>query len=436
MDNVGQVDTYVQDNLKRNFTVNVLDGTFFMLGMSFSSVVTVMPLYVSQLTDSPLLISLIPAIQNVGWFLPALFTAQYVERLPRKKPFVLLMTLNERIPFVGMALTALFTPILGPVLALALFFLFHIWRTFGSGFTSTPWQDMIGKIIPPRRRGTFYGLQFGAGGLAGAGGAFLAGLILQRYPFSLNFAINFGLTAIAVSISFIFLSMAREKAEKPAADRPKGREFWASLPVILRQNKNYSNYLGYRVLLVFGSMASAFVTVYGVSKLGVTDAQAGVLTFAMMAVETLAYPTLGWLGDKIGHRRTMQIAALSTGLTALVALLAPTASWYLAAYILLGLSVAATMVSNLSAIYDFCKPQEVPTYVGLTATLVAIPSFVAPLLGGVIASAASYEAVFIVSVLFSLVSLAVLVWAVREPRHAMRAEVEALEAANAVRDEM
>ena len=71
MDNVGQVDTYVQDNLKRNFTVNVLDGTFFMLGMSFSSVVTVMPLFVSQLSSSPLLISLIPAIQNVGWFLPA-----------------------------------------------------------------------------------------------------------------------------------------------------------------------------------------------------------------------------------------------------------------------------------------------------------------------------------------------------------------------------
>ena len=87
MEQARRVDSYVQNNLVRNFTVNVLDGTFFMLGMSFSSVVTVMPLFVSQLSSSPLLISLIPAIQNVGWFLPALFTAHYVEKLPRKKPF-------------------------------------------------------------------------------------------------------------------------------------------------------------------------------------------------------------------------------------------------------------------------------------------------------------------------------------------------------------
>jgi len=436
MEQARRADSYVQNNLVRNFTVNVLDGTFFMLGMSFSSVVTVMPLFVSQLSSSPLLISLIPAIQNVGWFLPALFTAQYVEKLPRKKPFVLLMTLNERIPFVGMALTALAVPLIGPTLALVLFFLFHIWRTFGSGFTSTPWQDMIGKIIPPRRRGTFYGMQFGFGGLAGAFGAGVAGRILENYPFSLNFAISFGLTAVAVSISFIFLSMARERTEKPAANRPQGRAFWASLPVILRQNRNYSNYLVYRVLLVFGAMASAFITVYGVNKLGITDAQAGTMTLVMMLVETGAYPALGFLGDHIGHRRTMQLAALSSGLTALAALLAPSAEWYVVVYILLGLSISATMVSNLSAIYDFCKPEEVPTYVGLTATLVAVPSFVAPLLGGVIASAANYETVFAIAVLFSAASLAMLIWGVREPRHEKRAEVEAFEPAGAVHDEL
>ncbi|MFN8499300.1 MAG: MFS transporter [Anaerolineae bacterium] len=436
MEQLHRVDPYVQNNLLRNFTVNILDGTFFMLGMSFSSVVTVMPLFVSQLSDSPLLISLIPAIQNVGWFLPALFTAQYVEKLPRKKPFVLLMTLNERIPFVGMALVALAVPVIGPTLALVLFFLCHIWRTFGGGLTSTPWQDMIGKIIPPRRRGTFYGMQFGFGGLAGAFGAGLAGRVLERYPFSLNFAINFGLTAVAVAFSFIFIALAREKAEKPATNRPQGRAFWASLPVILRQNRNYSNYLVFRVLLVFGAMASAFVTVFGVNKLGITDAQAGTLTLVMMLVETAAYPTFGLLGDHMGHRRTMQVAAVASGLTALFALLAPSADWYLAVYVMLGLSIAATMVSNLSAIYDFCKPEEVPTYVGLTASLVAIPSFVAPVLGGVIASAANYETVFAVAVLFSAASLAMLVWGVREPRHDKRVEAEAFEPAVAVQDEL
>src|SRR4030042_939529 len=73
-------------NLPFNFIVNVLDGGFFGLGLGFASFSTVIPLFVSTLTDSAILIGLIPAIHVVGWQLPQLFTAQRVSQQKRNKP--------------------------------------------------------------------------------------------------------------------------------------------------------------------------------------------------------------------------------------------------------------------------------------------------------------------------------------------------------------
>jgi hypothetical protein len=58
------------------------------------------PVSLCQLfTDSAVLIGLIPAIQNVGYFLPQLLMAQYCEQLARKKPFVVKVSVMERLPY-------------------------------------------------------------------------------------------------------------------------------------------------------------------------------------------------------------------------------------------------------------------------------------------------------------------------------------------------
>jgi hypothetical protein len=62
-------------NFPFNFLVNLIDGGFFGLGIGFASFVTVLPLFVSSLTDSAILIGLIPAVHVVCWQFPQLFTA-------------------------------------------------------------------------------------------------------------------------------------------------------------------------------------------------------------------------------------------------------------------------------------------------------------------------------------------------------------------------
>ena len=56
----------VRKHLRFNLAVNLMDGGFFGLGWGFGSIGTIIPLFVSHLTTSALLIGLIPSIHAVA----------------------------------------------------------------------------------------------------------------------------------------------------------------------------------------------------------------------------------------------------------------------------------------------------------------------------------------------------------------------------------
>src|SRR5512141_2945879 len=103
-----QVEQFTQKHLRYNVFFNTLDGGFFGFAIGFASFVTVLPLFVSTFTDSAVLIGLIGSLRAIGWQVPQLFTTNHVAGLRRYKPTVILMTLNERFPFVLLAGVAWF----------------------------------------------------------------------------------------------------------------------------------------------------------------------------------------------------------------------------------------------------------------------------------------------------------------------------------------
>jgi MFS family permease len=168
----------IRKNLRYNIGISLTDAAFFGIGWGFSSFGTILPLFVSGMTESAILIGLIPAIRAVGWQLPQLFNANQVARLRQYKPLVLLMTIHERIPYLGLALTAWMLPTLGPKITLPIVFILLIWTGLGSGFTANPWQNMIAKIVPAENRGTFLGAQAAVANIMIASTAILAGYML------------------------------------------------------------------------------------------------------------------------------------------------------------------------------------------------------------------------------------------------------------------
>jgi MFS family permease len=406
-------------NLRHNFIANMLDGGFFGFALGFASFVTVIPLFISTMTSSAVLIGLIGAVHNVGWQLPQLFTADIVSRRRRFKPLVVLLTINERFPFLGLALVAWLhgSGTMSTPLALATAFVLLIWQGLGGGFTANAWQSMIAKIMPANRRGTFFGSQAAAANLLFAVGALFSGLLLERVGSPHDFTFSFLICSALMVVSWFSLNRTREGEGEPHATNSEHTSFWSQSAAILRRDANFRWFLVVRNLFNFASMAFGFYTVYAVRHFGMNDATAGVMTSVLAGVQIVANPLLGWLGDRAGYRRIMALGAFTAFLSAGTAIWAPQLSWFYLVFLLAGLTSVAYWTIGMSMTLEFGSTADRPAYIGLSNTLTAPTTILAPLIGGWIADGVGgYQATFIVAAVSALVTFVVLLVVLRDPR--------------------
>lgn len=414
-----EVAAEVERNYRWNFTVNVLEGASFWFGLSFVSSSTIVPLFISKLTSSPLPIGLAAVIAQAGWFLPQLFTANAVERLARKKPVVVNLGLFlERLPMWVIVLAA---PLAArsPALALGVFFLGYAWHVLGSGMVATSWQDLVARCFPVNRRGRFFGTTMFIGSGTGAAGAGLSTWLLRTSPFPTNFLYLFIIAAAGITVSWFFIALTREPIQPATALQQSNRLFWATLPVILRRDLNFRRFLLARLLLALGGMGVGFVTVAAVQRWQVADSTVGVYTAALLLGQTVGNLAFGFLADRFGHKLSLEAGALASGLAFALAWLAPSAGWYYLVFVLMGAASGAVIVSGTLVVMEFCAPERRPTYVGLANTGIGLVNVVGPLLGAWLASV-GYGWLFALSAVINLVALVLLRQRVQEPRWAVR----------------
>lgn len=389
----------------RNFWVNIGDGAFFGLGLGFASFTTVIPLFVSQITSSPVLIGLIPAIHSMGWQLPQLLTASKVSRLSKLRRYVLISTIHERAPFLGLALISVFLTKINPNLALVIIFLLLVWQGLGGGITANGWQNLIGKVIPSRNRGTFFGIQSAAANLLASVGAVLAGILLKQSTSSSGFTICFLLTILSFFISWFFLSMNKEPVLEPPTNDKPAIPLWMNVKEILVKDWPFLGFLISKMIYQFGMMGSAFYIIYWVKKIQIIDvAVAGILTGVLMMTQVIAAPLLGWIADHWSPKKVFEVGAITAAVSALIAWLAPSQAWTYLVMILSG--TATTIFWSVGMTYSlaFGNDQNRPTYIGMLNTLGAPAAVLAPLLGGLLAQI-DYRITFIVSAIAALITV-------------------------------
>jgi MFS family permease len=179
-----------------------------------------------------------------------------------------------------------------------------------------------------------------------------------------------------------------------------------------------------RWLAYFGGMANGFFAVAAVERFGLPDSAAGVYTGILYIAGVIGYAVWGPLGDRWGNKRVMEGAALLWLLALGVAIIAPAEWAYYLVFAVSGFANAGGVLSDLNIAMEFGPEAERPTYIGLTRTLTGPALFIAPLLGGGLAQAWGYPAMFATSLLFALAGLALLRWQVREPRQTFIAAPE------------
>jgi len=388
-----------------------------MFGNSFVSVYTILPVFASTLTSSPIVIGLIPAIKDAGWFLPQLFLAPKVERSPRQLPAVMLLGAIERLPYLALAFAALWLPSLPQNTAVLIFLLLMIWISVTSGLVALPWQELIARLIPVSHRGRFWGFATVIGSLMGVLGAAIAGIILARVVYSLNYALCFLIGFLSFAVSFVFLTMNREPDLSSTISPPsRKRSSWGRIKTVMGENKNFRNFLTSQGMTYLGSMAFGFVAVYSIQRFNLPDASAAIFTAILIGGGAVGFALWGFAGDHLGYKLVLIYSGLCWVLGLTLLIIAPSVVWVFPAFMFMSIANSGQFIGDINIVMEFSSISERPTYIGLARTLTGPVLLIAPILAGAIIQIRNYQTMFAVSIIFSVIGLILLGMLVVEPR--------------------
>ncbi len=407
---------YIQANQRWNFCINLLVSAFWQFATSFIYGATVLSLYTSYLTDSAVLIGLIPAVQNAMFFFPQLLLARQAQTLARAKPYVVRLSLLERVPYLVVACSILLWPQAPSQVAYAILAFSLIVAMGGGGLVNPAWKAMIAKVVPIGRRGLLFGLSNAVGGLLGMGGAAISRQIFAHYDYPYSFGICFLLCGIFQLVSWGLMNLNREPAIEPTVLPPPSREYWRRLPSLLRQDRNFGRFLIARNLMILGGMGTSFYVVYARHAFGISDSFAANLTMMALLGQTVSTPLLGLFGDRRGNKLLFELSGLFLVVALALILLVRSEIWLYGVFMLVNISMAAGMISSTNISMEFGPSTEMPTYSALASTINAVPILLAPLMGGWLVDAWGYPAMFLLAVILNLVGMGYMHMLVRDPR--------------------
>jgi len=413
----------VARHFKHNVYVNTMDMTLFIFGDSFISVNTILPVFAATLTDSPLVIGLIPAIINAGWFLPQLFMAGLIEQLPKKLPFTLKMAVLERIPYLFFPILALLIPSIGKDNALTLFIALLFLRGFAPGFVALPWQEVIASAIPISHRSRYFGVSRVLGQIMGVLGSALAALIFNRLPYPYSYALAFSITVIVQWLSFYFFSKNREPdirlSEMHPADKALTKKKLVDFKAygkILSIDKNFRFYLASRSMNFVGFMATGFLAVYAIQQFNLADDQAAIFTGLFFLSGILGNALWGMIGDRVGPKRILLIATAAWLASLIFAIIAPNVWIFYLVFLLYGLSNSGSIMGDAILVMELGDDTQRPSYLGLARSITGIFLLFSPMLAGWMVKASGYLPMFWLSLVCSVLSFVLFLKVKDRPR--------------------
>lgn len=417
-----EYEAFVWDNLRRNYIGNYLHGMLGMTGFRLINAPTFMPVYIHMISGSNTVVGIAQALQQVGGIISPIFGATAIEHRKKVMPAALWMGGLGRVQIVGMALAGWFLQGQPLVYAmLALLFLFGVFM----GAQRVVFGMLMAKVIPLSRRGRLQAWRNATGGLIAAVLAWVAGkYIIQPNLFGHGYSVTFLLAAILTSMGLWALQVLLREPEPPnlppkARFRDRVRDF----PALIRSDPGYAAFLLMQMLTTASRMAVPFYAIYATTSTGLSGGILALLSLAYLGADTLSNLLWGYLGDRTGFRLVLLISLSMWIVSTLILLGLHSHVAIFAAFFGLGASQSGYMMAAQTMILEFGKREEMPMRLAISSSAEGITSSVSPILGGVVADAFGYPAVFGISIAFLAMGLVALVLLVKEPRDRRLARV-------------
>lgn len=404
----------VQERLPRNFAVHLVHGLLGQTGFRLVSTPTFVPAYILLLSGgSDIAVGLALSLAALGAAVTPLFSASLIGHRRRVLPVGFWTGGAMRVAVLFLALAGLLfegrAALIAALAAMALFGLF-------AGMQTVVFQTLLSKVIPVNYRGRLMGIRnFLASlttiGVAWVGGNYLVGTPPTAGGYGQVFLLSFVLTTIGLLV----LVLVREPEPPTVADKRSFTQYLREMPAFLRAEPAFARFVLARAVSTLGRMALPFYILYAGESIGLSGETLASLTVAFTVAATLANLFWGWLSDQYGFRLCL-LLSIGLWIAATLTLLLSANYWVVVAvFAAIGASQEGFRLGSISLPMEFGNRENTSLRLAIANTVSEGAGSVAPLLGGLVAAALGYSAVFLGASALLCLGLLVLL-SVQEPR--------------------
>lgn len=362
---------------------------------------TVLPLYLSHITKSSIIIGFGSSLYNFLWPMPQLFTAFFLDGKKRKK-FVYDITAYIRFFSILLMTIIIF---INPKNILLLFILsMFVYHTAG-GIAGLPFMDIVAKTIIPNKQHLFWGLRISIGGFLSILGGFLVKFVLAKYNYPVNFSILFFIASILVGIGLYSFCLVYEP-EEPEREREKNFfKFLKTGFLTILNDKRFTTLFSLRILAGISIALEPFFMIYVIKLLKMRVELSGILISLRMAGLLIS----NFLWDYIQKKKTLKHLFIISSITGMVIPILAYLSFkhHFLIFILFfinGIFYSGIQVASPSLLLTISPSEKRSTYIGFYNTLLS-PIYLFPVINGIIIDKISFNFAFLLSFLVSFVSL-------------------------------
>jgi MFS family permease len=410
-----EYERFVWANLRRNYAGHYVHGMLGMTGFRLVNAPTFIPAYLYALSGSDMIVGLGLGLQQLGGIITPVIGAQQVEHRERLLPAAMLFGVLMRVPILLMALAGWYLD--SASLLISLLVLLFFLGLF-SGPQRVVFNLLMAKVIPITRRGRLQAWRNVTGGLIAAALSYFAGsYFIEQNVLGNGYSTTFLLAFVLTSLGLTALRLLMIEPILPAL--PPRMRFWErmkSFPTLLNGDSDYRNFLFAQMLAMAASIAGPFYVLYCGTTVPLTGSTLGILSLAFLGADTLSNLVWGYLGDRSGFRFGLVISLIIWIASTVLLIAADSLPFFAVALFGLGAARSGYMMSAQTLVLEFGERQDTAMRLGISSTVEGAVAAVGPIIGGVIATAAGYSTVFVISIVMLATALATLVLGVREPR--------------------
>ncbi|NJM08208.1 MFS transporter [Candidatus Gracilibacteria bacterium] len=298
--------------VRRGLRISTIEGAFATINISITGAVggsVFLTGFALLLGANSFQLGLLGALPFIGQLCG--FLAAYLEeRIGRRRPLVLFGALGGRLLWALLLTLPFLTFLDGWQMTI---FMIGLALSYGlNGIAGNAWLSWMSDLVPPRQRGSYFGIRNTVAGVLTMAATYAAGYTLDSFRDSGEEAIGYAIIFTVALVAALGSAALIARQPEPPMDK-KARVRPAAMFSAPMRNSRFRSFamLSTGWALVTG-VAAPFFNAYGLNALQLSFATLALTAIVTSAVSLVFQPLIGRLQDRFGDRQVLLWCMLGT----------------------------------------------------------------------------------------------------------------------------